>query len=472
MILPFFGGSSPSQSPNASAQRTVNWYPEVIEGEPKTRVALYPTPGVTTFCTLPATPVRALFSQNSRTFAVAGAIFFELHSDGTYTARGAVTSSSLPATISSNGEAGGQLLITSGEDAYTFTLSTNVLAEESDAGDCTMAGFLDGYFVALDTSTATIKVSNLEDGATWDSTDVGQRNTAADKWLAMLVSHREVWLFGSQRSDVWYNSGALFPLEPVPGAFIEQGIAAPWSAAAIANTVMWLGANENGQGVVWRASGYQPVRVSHSAMEHEISRYSLISDAVAWTYQDQGHGFYVLQFPTAKATWVYDTNTGLWHERGWWDTAAGEYQAYRPMFHAFAWGKHLVGDRASGVIYEMSINSATDAGGVAIRRLRQGQHLCAEKRWQFYKSVTLEMETGVGDNTTTSPQVMLQWSDDGGHTWSREQWRSAGGIGEYTTSVSWNRLGRSRDRIFRVVVSDPVPWRLINFYADVDGGTH
>ena len=473
MILPFLGSSDPSQSPNASVQRTVNWYVEPIEvAEGKARVVLYPTPGVEVFCRLSDGPVRALFAQNGRAFCVSGSIFYELFTDGTSLARGVVASSDLPATISSNGEAGGQLGITSGVNFYTYNLLTNTgPTVRASAANCTMAGFLDGYFIALDTATATLKVSTLEDGSVWDPTMVGQRNTAADKWVAMLISHREVWLLGSQKTDVWYNSGALFPLEPIPGAFMQVGCAAPYSAAVLGASVMWLGANENGQGIVWRAQGYQPVRVSHSAMEHAISQYSTVADAIGWTYQDQGHGFYVLQFPTAKACWVYDANTNQWHERLWWNTTTASYDCYRPMFHCFAFGKHLVGDRLTGAIYDMSINHRLDADGAAIRRLRQGQHLCAEQQWQFYPSAQLDMETGVGTSAYPNPKVMLQWSDDGGHTWSRERWESAGSMGTFGKQVTWNRLGRSRDRVFRVVVSDPVPWRLINFYAPVEGGT-
>ena len=62
------------------------------------------------------------------------------------------------------------------------------------------------------------------------------------------------------------------------------------------------------------------------------------------------------------------------------------------------------------------------------------------------------------------PQVMLRWSDDGGHTWSNEYAIGAGSAGEFTKRVEWRRLGRSRDRVYEISVSDPIPWRIIDAY--------
>jgi hypothetical protein len=57
------------------------------------------------------------------------------------------------------------------------------------------------------------------------------------------------------------------------------------------------------------------------------------------------------------------------------------------------------------------------------------------------------------------PQVMLRWSDDGGHTWSSEHWASMGKIGQYYKRVIWRRLGMTvklRDRVYEVSGTDPV----------------
>src|SRR5258708_863894 len=170
---------------------------------------------------------------------------------------------------------------------------------------------IDGYFVAFDATVPQIRVSPLNDSSgVWDPTQFAQRSIAPDPWKAMVVDgNRQIWLIGEQTSEVWYDAGTVFPFAPIPGAVIKSGTVAPFSAAAAAQRVLWLSQTSDGAGVVVAARGYTAQRVSNHAVEKAIASYarsSKITDAEAMTYQDQGHEFYVLNFPTANATWVYD----------------------------------------------------------------------------------------------------------------------------------------------------------------------
>jgi hypothetical protein len=69
------------------------------------------------------------------------------------------------------------------------------------------------------------------------------------------------------------------------------------------------------KGIVYRANGYTAQRISTHAVEWQIQQYGNLSDAIAYTYQQDGHSFYVLIFPSANTTWVFDVATSLWHER-------------------------------------------------------------------------------------------------------------------------------------------------------------
>jgi hypothetical protein len=66
---------------------------------------------------------------------------------------------------------------------------------------------------------------------------------------------------------------------------------------------------------------------------------------------------------------------------------------------------------------------------------------------------------------------MLDWSDDGGHTWSNQYFQGLGKIGETAKRVIWRRLGRTRERLFRLTVTDDVPLALIDAFVDVEEGT-
>ncbi|MBA3949317.1 MAG: hypothetical protein H0X44_05160, partial [Acidobacteria bacterium] len=333
--------------------------------------------------------------------------------------------------------------------------------------------YLDGYFLALDTTTSKLKVSDLLDGATWNGLRVAQRTAGADKWRGMAVVHRDIWLWGSQSTEVWYNAGlSPMPFASNPNAFIEQGIGAPFSWARVDSTPIWFTANEQGAGQIVRANGYgTPSRISTHAIESAIQGYSTTADAEAYSYQDQGHAFYVLTFPTVGVTWVYDAATNVWHQRMFWNAASATEEAWRPRWHASAFNRHLTLDRSTGNVYALSVDTGSDVDGAAIRRIRRCPHLFNELKRVQYARLQIDMETGIGlsSGQGVDPQVMLRWSDDGGRTWGHEHWASAGRIGQYATRVFWTRLGTARDRVFEVSVTDPVSWRMVDAYLEVAG---
>jgi hypothetical protein len=222
---------------------------------------------------------------------------------------------------------------------------------------------------------------------------------------------------------------------------------------------------------VVKAQGLSPQRISDHALEHAIKGYDVISDAVADVYEDEGHTFYMLTFPTANATWTYDNTTGVWTERLTWIAELGQYVAWRPLWHALAFGRHLIGDREQGKIYEMSTDFTADVDDRPIRRVRRCPAINVEHKRMFYRSLELLVETGLGTVAVPDPQVDLNYSNDGGKTWTNAGSRGAGNTGEYDTRVIWQRLGSSRKRSFEFVVSDGIPWRLLGANITADMGT-
>jgi hypothetical protein len=366
----FIGSSDRVRSINVGCEQTVNWYIENAGGTPKATPWLVPTPGLAPFCVLSNGPVRALFAMDGRAFAVGGTGFYELFANHTATLRGAVNQNAFPATISSNGSNGGQLLVTSAGVNWIYDLTDNtfvLLGPTTPTVPTRMSTFSDGYFVALKANSNEFQISALYDGTTWDALDVFQVSTVADQVVALIESHRDLWLFGSQTTSVWSNVGdADNPYQPVPGVKIEQGCGAAFSAIAFDNAIMWLGSGTAGDRIVWRANGYTPERVSTHAVEFALGQARRIDDAIAWTYQQEGHTFYCLYVPDLanvrgfSTTWVYDVATNAWHERALWDSERLDWQPHPGRCHVFAFGRHLVGDRSSGAIYDMRLGLADD----------------------------------------------------------------------------------------------------------------
>lgn len=394
------------------------------------------------------------------------------------TAIDVLTNPGTPVSWACSGDAGGQLLIEAGNSAYCFDLATNRLAKVVDG--CTAVGYIGSYFVILDAATSTMKVSERLDGFTWDDSQFYERLSAGDRWLAMGVTSNEIWLFGSASGDVWTSTGNDDTrFAPYNSISIDEGILAPRSLnLSRGGSFMWIGQSERGAGSVWRSSGYQCTAISTRQIERAIGGYESVSDAVAFSYQQEGHTFYVLIFPRDLGTWVYDELTGEWHTRGRWDPDLKEYTAYRPWCHAWAFGgvgfgKHLVGDRKTGKICSFSLDNAYDMDGSPLRRLRQSPHVGRNQQQVTINALVIDVEPGLGTNAGqgVNPIITLQISKDNGKTWGKELSRTAGRQGDYPHRAIFNRLGDARDWIFRVVVSDPIHWRIARALYEPSMGT-
>lgn len=471
MNIPFVGPSYTSRSVNFDAQRSVNLYPEVDESQQgKSVVALIGTPGLEVFCTLPTSPVRGLWAcSNGRFFAVGGNKLYEVGKDSSVTSRGTLDTASGPVSMADNGT---QLCIVDGPNGYIFKFYDNTLTKVTSTAwrGSTRVSYQDGYFIFNEPNTGTFYISGLNDGTDINSLDFASAEGNPDNIVGHISDHRELWMFGDSTVEVFFNSGnADFPFERIQGAFIEHGCAAPFSIAKLDNSVFWLGKDSRGKGMVYRASGYQPQRISTHAVELAIQSYDDISDAVAYTYQQEGHSFYVINFTGANTSWVFDVATGLWHERAY-TTAEGTLGRHRGNYHSIPFGDHLVGDYESGKIYRMDLDVYSDAGN-PITRMRTAAHVSQDLKYLFWSSFQIDMETGVGPAGSLEPQAMLQWSDDGGHTWSNEYWVSMGWTGKYKTRALWRRLGRSRDRVFRVIITDAVKVVIIGAVAQIAQGS-
>jgi hypothetical protein len=471
----FCGPSYLARNRGATVEQLINMYVEGgNSGRPKAPHSLIGTPGLgIALWTLPKSPLRGVANVNGRVFAVSGTGLYEIFANGTFIDRGVMAGTAEPATISTNGFLNEQLFITAGDEGYCYNLTTNALT--NPVHNCRAGGFLGGWFLYLDSLTHEVKNSALEDGTTWDPTDLFARNRAGDPWIGMRVIGELIWLWGPLTGEVWYNAGtAPVPFQPVPGGFFDVGTGSPWAGAGVADAPVWLGATSDGPAMVYRAIGQKPQPISTHAVEKDLQGLASIADAQSYSYQEEGHTFWVLNLASAKRTWVWDAATGLWHQRGWYDNAAGSFQAGRPNCSCFAFGKHIVGDRASGKLYAMSIDTYTDADGSTLRRVRRAPYLSAEERTLFHKRFTLDLEVGRGvpAGQGSVPKVMFSYSDNQGATWAYEEMMEVGAQGENGWQVYADRLGSARNRSYEISMTDPIPWHITAAYVDVEAGTH
>ena len=233
-------------------------------------------------------------------------------------------------------------------------------------------------------------------GGGFDPLYYSAKEGSPDPIQSLIVMHREIWLIGQLTSEVWYNAGNTdFPFGILTGAFIEHGTVAPYSLAAQDLTVFFLSQDRQGRCVVYEGASYIVQRVSTHAIENEIQTYPSTSDAIGYTYQQEGHVFYVLTFPSADKTWVFDVSTRLWHERAWYD-GSGNPHRHRGMSCANIYGRTLVGDWQNGLIYSYELDTYTDNSD-PIPRIRSFPHQVNELKKVAYSQFIADMEVGTSN---------------------------------------------------------------------------
>jgi hypothetical protein len=536
MKTPILGSSYVARSVNAADARMVNLFPEVIPEGGKEPGFLNRAPGIRLLANMGDGPIRGMWQFGGYGYAVSGEILYKIDTLWNATAIGTVSGSSGPVSMSDNGT---QLFIACNGPSFIYNSLTLAFAQitDPDFPGAVTVGYLNGYFVFNEPNSQRLWITQLLDGQSIDPLDFASAEGSPDGLVSILIDHREAWLFGTNSVEVWYDSGgADFPLSPVQGAFNEVGCIAPFSVAKLDNGIFWLGADARGQGIVYRANGYTAQRVSTHAVEWQIQQYGNMTDAIAYTYQQDGHAFYVLIFPSANTTWVFDVATSMWHERAAFIN--GAFTRHRSNCQMSFNNEIVVGDHEIGNIYAFDLNVFSDSGApqkwlrswralpTGTNDLKRSAHhslqldaetgavddsfttpvviidisvpnedLLAENGdflvWEYYdpalndviltesgeqlvqedggQLVIIDASSVIGGkllieqsqatSTAIDPQVMLRWSDDGGHTWSNEHWRSMGLVGQWGRRVIWRRLGMTlklRDRVYEVSGTDPI----------------
>lgn len=359
------------------------------------------------------------------------------------------------------------LSATAGELTGGAAVSTEVIKVESDGypeEGADSIDYMDGYTIWNRSGTKQFFLSGLYDTTSIDPLDFASAESTPATLLRAFVDHRELWLFKAQGIEVWANTGASpFPFERIPGAVLEKGCAAGLTVAKADSSVFWLGDDL----VVYRATGYQPARISTHGMEDEIGAFATVADAHAFTYTQGGHVFYVLTFPTAGRTFVYDSITQGWHDRQ--SGTSIDPAAWKVTCVTAAFGKLWAGFTL-GRLCELDMDTYSEAGE-PIRRAVRTAPLFADGKEFILNEVEVECELGVGASTGqgSDPQIMLRWSNDGCASWSNERSGSMGRRGVRGNRVIFRRLGRSRQRTLEFSISDPVKVALYGMRFEPEG---
>jgi len=445
-----------SRSPYVTAKTLQNLYCEIRPDGEKSKLVVFGTPGLDLFVSFGDTPARGAieFESGSVSYVVHRGTFWEVNNAGTKTNRGALLTTSGRVSMSHNGV---QVMIVDGTDGYIYNTSTLVFAQITHAAfpaSPTTVTYLAGRFIARFADSSRFYVSDIDDGLTWDALMFANAESSPDPIVSVWASNGQLILEGAVTCEFWGNSGAAdFPFVALQGTANEWGLAATWSLSKFDNTFACLVKNRMGQVMIAQMNGYLPKKISSVDLDNLINGYSVKSDATAYSYMLGGHPMYVISFPTASKSWLYDGSTGIWTQ-----LKSFQITRHRAEFSFNLLGRTIVADYSSGDLYVLTDTALTDNGD-SIEAEIVGETVSTEDLGFIgVECLRLDMETGIGtvSGQGVNPQVGLSISRDNGKTWGPDMWTTCGAIGEYGTGVEWRRLGTPRYFTPKIRITDPV----------------
>lgn len=481
----FVGDAYEAPALYQDAEKCVNWYVETAQRRTaKVPVALLGSPGLTApLITIGIGPIRGawVLPGSAQALVASGnALYLVTAPGGVWTGLkvGTLASNTGPVVIRDGG-ASGFAWIVDGPNGYLYTIATQAFKQISDPGflGSDRVAFVDGWMIFNWPGTQTFYVAPQYGSLPFNGSFFALKDGATDKLVTFYEDKREVWFIGESTSEVWYDAGGqFFPLARLQGAMLQIGCQAKHSIArfdAAGNEgLIWLGSSERGQNVVVRTKGYQHETVSTRAVEDAIASYAVTSDAVGYTYQEDGHEFYMLTFPTADVTWCYDGTEDRWHQRLSFDPATGLFHRHRSTCCVNFQGLRIVGDYQNGNLYAFNRQTYSDNGAplIAWRRTPHVWDGGARRRIR-HRSLQLDFRMGVGSLSVPNPQAMIRWSDDSGVTYGNQRFESLGKVGETRGRVFTRRLGSppiGHSRVYDVQVFDAVGRDVVG--ATLDAG--
>lgn len=455
--IPLFGLGQLSKSAYVTAKQMQNLYVEQRPQGEKAVLVAYGTPGEELFVDFGDTPCRGglEFEPGSVCYVVHRGVLWEINNAGVTTNRGTLLTTTGRVSMSHNGT---QIMIVDGTYGYIYNTATTTFSQITDAdfpANPTTVTFLAGYFIISLANSSRFYVSALYDGLSWDALDFANAETSPDPIVSVWSSNGQLILLGTLTTEYWGLSGAVdFPFAPLQGTATEWGLAATWSIAKYDNTMAYVIKNRMGQVMVGKLNGYLPQKISTVDFDSIINSYATVADASCYSYMLGGHPMYVLNFPTAGKSWLFDGSTGMFSQlKSFGDTR------HNAEFSFPFLGNTIIADYQNGRLYKLRPNVYTDNGAAIERELVSENIAMPDLSYFSVNCLRLDMEVGVGLTTGqgSDPQIGLSVSRDNGKTWGPQMWKSMGKIGEYKTRVEWRRLGSAREFSAKVTVTDPVP---------------
>lgn len=471
MRVNLFDVGQRGESVNVSAQSRINCFLEPQQHPDRTTMALYGMPGKTLFKSLGANPSRGMWAVNT----LPTPVFFTLHGNTLYRINNAAQEVIVGTIGTSIGDVsmaddGTNLVLVDGTNGWYYNMATMGALTQITDGNFTASPktvtWQDTYFIVTSGLTNQFQLSDNANPAVWPAVNINFTGAAPGNLQAGIATNSILQLFGGVYGESWQNAGFPdFPYASIPGSALEFGLASAASLFKYDNSIAGLFRNTMGEVNMSRMSGFRLERISDIDLESQINAYAGVEDCKAFSYMLRGHPFAQFNFTGANRSWVFDGSNRSWAEM---KDASGD-RDWGNRYCTFI-NRAMVADYRNGNIYRIDQTNYENNGEVLPMEVTT-KHIWNEDKFLSIPLIQIDVESGVGtvSGQGENPVMDLHVSKDGGHTFRPVGFSSVGKIGEYTQRVVWRRLGRARDWVLRLRITDPAKRIVVGATAELVG---
>jgi len=463
--IPLVGPTYTSRSLEVASQVTKNFYIEVNNTSPdnQTIAAFQPFPGLKPWATTTGID-RGMGVYNNELYKVSGQSLYKIDSLGTETLIDTINGFERCTLVEDNSNL---VIATQTTKPYTYDGATVTLGTDPDLHTSNSVTYIKNR-VVYDGNNGDVIFADLGTPLSVNSANVTSADNKPDDSLAVYAFKDQLFAFSDRSITPYYASGAGNPpYDVIQNAVQEIGLGAVNSISSNNNYMYFLGSDLQ----PYRLAGLQPQPIGNPSIGRAIDGYTNTSNAIGHCFTFNNQNFYLLNFPDHE-TWLFSEGAG------WTNLSYGENNPHLFGSYAYCYGRHLVGDRRNGNIYELDFDTYTDNGDTIFRQRDtakvSGKSFGVPGKEIFMERLEIVVERGVGilSGQGSDPQIMMSYSDDGGNSWSAERWADMGEQGKYGSMIplAWNDLGSFYERMFRFKVTDPVKVVLISANADIEVG--
>ena len=433
----------------ASTENLVNLYAEAAPGDARTRLVARSVLGEALFAKLSDGLVRAVERVGEHLWVVANGSLYRINSMGTVTDVGSVTES---VDTSISGNTGNYVTIAAGGDYYVWD---GITLSQPTGGAFTAVGSvsqMDFDTILTEKSGRKVEWTTNANPTARNALYFRTKEGRTDKVLRAIPFRRELYVFGEESTEVWFNTGATGSARysRLAGGVIDQGLKSYNLVRAFDSGIFFVG-NDN---IAKITAGTQLMPVSTPAVHSDIEQ---SPPTRVDYYEDRGHKFCVVVFSDRPA-WAYDLTTQLWHRRCTGvDLDAWDCKGIAEFSGAF----RIVG--GVGEVKTLTRNNADySSGATTLKRRVVSKPFAVDGRKFSVQKLQPMCRVGKSD-LGRDAEIMLRISWDGGLTWSQPETASLGDLGDYDVQTEFRSLGRGEQFAAEFSVTDAAE---ISIYSD------